>query len=161
MFLFMSSSNIQAYTKNTLSKALFWLKTQPKDWANHINADTAVRLYLNSQNQEKEKNKSYRFQKELQKFCHQSPDAPVEQAPLKNSPEKQDTRPQEDLALPLSPPAKNPEDSPKEFDLALLDLNSQDLILKTKESLNLSHSEEALRTLLQLGYKSLKSLLKS
>ncbi len=136
----MSATTIQAYTKKTLSKALCWLEQQPKDWAHHINADTAVRLYLKAQNEEKEKKKKNSFVKELNKYCDNN------------------TISKEEISK-NSLPSAEPLNLNKEINLSFLDSKSKDLVEKTKEGLNLSSSEEALRTLLQIGYKSLKPLL--
>ena len=159
----MSATTLQAYTKKTLSKALSWLEQQPKDWDQHITADTAVRLYLKVQNEEKEKNKENPFVKELKKYCNntvvtekESPDikdgSTDQGAVIKDISSKLDTQPEHSL-----PPAK-PLNLNKQMEISLLDLKSKDLIEKTRENFNLSSSEEALRMLIQVGYKSLKPL---
>jgi len=133
----MSSQNL-AYTKKTLSKALFWLEQQPREWAHHVNADTAVRLYLQSKEQQEVTN---HFTKELKKYCTPSSEL------IK-----------EEIKTPAASPSASTQST---FNVALLDLKSQELIQQTKEDLNLTDSEETLRVLLQIGYKSLKSFLKS
>ena len=57
----------QKYNKQTIQKAIGWLREQPQDLTGHItDVNLAVRLYLNSQKKEK-KNKSS-FAEELRKF---------------------------------------------------------------------------------------------
>ncbi len=175
-------ATIQAYTKKTLSKALSWLEQQPKDGAtatDTINADTAVCLYLKAQNEEKER-KNKLFVKELKKYCtnnttvaeeslkdpsHPKDHSTTNEDPLikedhsttNEDPLIKEDFPEQDNSSPLAKPLNLNE----EIDFSVLDLKSKDLIEKTRKGLNLSNSEESLRILIQIGYKSLKPLLNS
>ena len=66
---YIDSENIkfQKYNRQTIQKAIGWLKEQPQDLTGHItDVNLAVRLYLNSQKKEKKNNSS--FAEELRKF---------------------------------------------------------------------------------------------
>ena len=66
---YIDSENIkfQKYNRQTIQKAIGWLKKQPQDLTGHItDVNLAVRLYLNSQKKEKKNNSS--FAEELRKL---------------------------------------------------------------------------------------------
>lgn len=142
-----------SYTKQTAREALHWLKEQKEDWARQVqDVDIAVQLYLNFKTRQRIEKRE--FSKELQKLCVNG------SGPLKV--QKQDEKPDSILSLcadheSVSSPDSVPiSSSPSVF----LDERNRELLTKTMARLNLSREKEALNVLIQLGFSSLKNLLK-
>ena len=150
----MSIAPPQAYTKETVKKALAWLSEQQPDWAHHIkDIDIAVRLYLKSKTQNSLKIKQNIFTEELKKICMDSCEFPKEESISETQ--------NEEKVKESSPPAIDETNSTRYLDpSSFLDSRSQSFIEKTKDQLNLTQDDEVLRLLIRMGYNSIKSLLR-
>lgn len=137
----MSKRTIQAYTQQTVKKAMSWLEQQPSGLSQSIkDVNTAVELYLRNQ-KDTEAETSTKFTKELKKFCDQE-----------SLPDSEALPPAHSAPFSFAETESSFEES--------LDIKSQNLLKQTAEELNLSSPQEALRLLIQLGYKSLQNFLK-
>ena len=134
----------QAYTKETLVKAYQWLQTQNssiKEMAN--NPEVLVSLYLKAKlngDESLERPSIQNFKSELKNLANMMGEFEV--TPPVAAPQPQ----------PIAQPAPT---SNKESEL---DYRSVQMIREVKSEFNLSNDQEALRLIISVGYKRLKSL---
>ncbi len=175
----------QAYTRDVLSKAYEWLKTQPNSVKNRAEGvDQLVSLYLHAKrygelNSEVEPNdthpiSSQSFKSELKELAQDirqfdepqvsiptAPETPPASAPV-NLPEEVELKPMTPMTRmtqnSVKPTAKTtlPNETPSVNGAPFLDSRSRAMTQKVKDRFNLSSDEEALRMLIVLGYESLQ-----
>ena len=161
---YINSGSLFQHNRQTVQKALGWLRQQPQDLTGHItDVNLAVKLYLNSQKKEENNNSS--FTEELQRLsgitqnkkekqgiteiieAHSA--AFIHQRSFSDSEE----------FLPEDPfPLENKEKKNKEERLSfLLDEKSKEALKKAQNQLNIP-MEETLKALIQLGCYALQTL---
>ena len=156
------------YSKSTMLKALRWLNEQPHHWASHIkDSNIAVHMYLKSQKQ----NKESEFKKEIQQFIkapkikNEEPPGAVLRKALKpyNRASPPASGPDSKQEAPLFFPAdqKRKESDPlvcsnQSSAEIFLDKRSLEALEAVKRELNMQSRQEALKLLIQMGWKSLQ-----
>ena len=149
---------IPAYTKKTAEEALNWLKGQEKEWSDCIqNMDVVVQLYRNCKNRS---SKEKEFSRELKELAG------------KTSSSLTVARKDKRLSEPLLQGSRNPAppfsaggdpravDSSTSLSKVSLNGRSRELAAKVARRLDLKGEEAALNLLVQVGFASLKNLLK-
>ena len=162
---YISSSNSLQHNRQTIQKALGWLRQQPQDLTSHItDVNLAVKLYLNSQKKEENNNSS--FTEELQRLSGITQNKKEKQGITeiieahsaafthqKSFSDSEEFLPEDTL------PLENKEKENKEERLSfLLDKKSKEALEKAQNQLNIP-MEETLKALIQLGCHSLQTLL--
>ena len=149
---------ISDYTKKTAEEALNWLKGQEKEWSGYIqNMDVAVQLYRNCKNRSLKGKEFSRELKELAGKTSSSLTGAKKDGRLRK-PLLQESRNQ-------APPFSGGGDSRAVDSLTVsskvsLNGRSRELTAKVARRLDLKGEEEALNLLVQVGFASLKNLLK-
>lgn len=164
----------QAYTRDTLLKALRWVLSQPdhiKEMAN--SEDLAVSLYLKAQRQGEEsleRPSIQNFKNELKSLAGMMGELEGQKQPvtsLQNSMMQQNSVQNHP---PLNHQQNHPQQSqnisasqfqaPRELDLkSVLDVKSWSMIQEVKTAFNLSSETEVLRLLISLGYHKSKQIM--
>ena len=148
------------YKPQIVAGARSWLEKQPEDFIKCINStDKIMKSYLKTQGEDMEPEKQSPFIKELKKYCNQDvqdKDFSKEDVAAYSLESKS---PKNEIESPLAKDALVQDDfSKKNAGLLNIDARSLEVIEQARQHLNLSSSEEALKALIQIGFKSLKPL---
>jgi hypothetical protein len=152
----------QAYTRDTLVKAIEWVSSQPPSIREKASsADLIVSLYLSARRRSSSEEVTVRqeiFKTELKSMVEEfkshdeplSPPSPGPQAPTLAAAPKPPTR--------FPSPVRSPEHLPVQAFNWGVDERSLALARDLQERLNLGHESEALRLLIQLGAERAREL---
>lgn len=174
----------QAYTRDTLLKALRWVISQPEHIKEMANTeDLVVSLYLKAQRQGEEaleRPSIQNFKNELKSLAgmmgelegqklSQAQNTATNNSHFQNSSPNMNQQANHQTApTPVAPPPSAQSihashyqtQAPRELDLkSVLDLKSWSMIQEVKNAFNLSSETEVLRLLISLGYHKSKQIM--
>ena len=174
----------QAYTKDQLAEAYAWLMEQPENLKGYAtDADTLISLYQKSKRDNAGFEASVEnFKSELKSLAGMVDSFDSDQAKLQQEQQAQVSEPEAKRVVYASPKAAHAQPSapaqstqpqapqqqqavttqaakPAGTSIQGLDAKSQALLIETKNLLNLSSEEEALRVVIKMGFEKRKSRL--